>query len=112
MAIFPDLKGKVALVTGASSGIGAAPPRLLAAQGARVAVGFYQNKQGAIEVLDSITAAGGTAVAAVGDFRKTREIRSVVKQVVDEFGPLDILVNNAGSLVKRQPIRDVSEEMW
>jgi 3-oxoacyl-[acyl-carrier protein] reductase len=112
MATYPDLAGKVALVTGASSGIGAATARLLAAQGARVAVGFHRNKQGALEVLDSIAAAGGTAVAAVGDFRKTNEIRSVVKQVVDEFGPIDILVNNAGSLVKRQPIRDVSEEMW
>jgi 3-oxoacyl-[acyl-carrier protein] reductase len=112
MATYPDLAGKVALVTGASSGIGAATARLLAAQGARVAVGFYRNKQGALEVLDSIAAAGGTAVAAVGDFRKTKEIRAVVSQVVSEFGPIDILVNNAGSLVKRQPIRDVTEEMW
>jgi 3-oxoacyl-[acyl-carrier protein] reductase len=112
MATYPDLAGKVALVTGASSGIGAATARLLAAQGARVAVGFHQNKKGALGVLDSISAAGGTAVAAVGDFRKTNEIRSVVKQVVSEFGPIDILVNNAGSLVKRMPIREVSEEMW
>jgi 3-oxoacyl-[acyl-carrier protein] reductase len=112
MATYPDLAGKVALVTGASSGIGAATARLLAAQGARVAVGFYRNKQGAIDVLDSIAAGGGTAVAAVGDFRKTNEIRAVVSQVVSEFGPIDILVNNAGSLVKRQPIRDVNEDMW
>jgi NAD(P)-dependent dehydrogenase (short-subunit alcohol dehydrogenase family) len=112
MATYPDLKDKVALVTGASSGIGAATARLLGEQGARVAVGFFQNKNGAVEVLDSITAAGGTAVAAVGDFRKTREIRSVVAQVVKEFGPIDILVNNAGSLVKRLPIRDVTEEFW
>jgi 3-oxoacyl-[acyl-carrier protein] reductase len=112
MATYPELAGKVALVTGASSGIGAATARLLAAQGVRVAVGFHQNKKGAIEVLESIAAAGGTAVAAVGDFRKTKEIRAVVQQVVREFGPIDILVNNAGSLVKRLPIREVSEEMW
>lgn len=112
MATYPDLAGKVALVTGASSGIGAATARLLAAQGVRVAVGFHQNKKGAIEVLESIAAAGGTAVAAVGDFRKTREIRSVVAQVVKEFGPIDILVNNAGSLVKRLAIRELTEEMW
>jgi 3-oxoacyl-[acyl-carrier protein] reductase len=112
MATYPELAGKVALVTGASSGIGAATARLLAAQGVRVAVGFHQNKNGAIEVLESIAAAGGTAVAAVGDFRKVNEIRAVVKQVIHEFGPIDILVNNAGSLVKRLPIREVSEEMW
>ena len=112
MTTYSDLAGKVALVTGASSGIGAATARLLAAQGARVAVGFYQNKKGAEAVLDSITASGGAAMAAVGDFRKTSEIRSVVKQVVGELGPIDILVNNAGSLVKRMPIREVSEEMW
>ena len=112
MASYPDLAGKVALVTGASSGIGAATARLLAAQGARVAIGFHRNKQGAIEVMESIAAAGGTAVAAVGDFRKTSEITSVVQQVVNEFGPIDILVNNAGSLVKRMPVREITEEMW
>jgi len=112
MATYPELAGKVALVTGASSGIGAATARLLAAQGVRVAVGFHQNEKGAIEVLEAIAAAGGTAVAALGDFRKTREIRSVVAQVVNEFGPIDILINNAGSLVKRLPIREITEEMW
>ena len=112
MATYADLAGKVALVSGASSGIGAATARLLAAQGARVAIGFHRNKQGAVEVMESIAAAGGTAVAVIGDFHKTREIESVVEHVTSEFGPIDILVNNAGSLVKRLPIREVTEELW
>jgi len=112
MPCYPDLKGKVALVSGASSGIGAATARLLAAEGARVAIGFHHNKDGARAVLDSITAAGGTAVAVVGDFSKTSEIRAVVKQVVDEFGPIDILINNAGSLMKRTPFFELTEQLW
>jgi 3-oxoacyl-[acyl-carrier protein] reductase len=112
MPTYPDLQGKVALITGASSGIGAAAAKLFAAFGARVAIGFHHNQQGALQVLEAITAAGGTAVAVVGDFRNTGEIRAVIDQVVNEFGPIDILVNNAGSLVKRAPICEVTEELW
>src|ERR1700759_3754504 len=112
MPIYPDLAGKVALVTGASSGIGAATARLLAAQGARVAIGYHHNEKGALGVLEDISANDGTGIALAGDFRKTAEIRAVVHRVTNELGPIDILINNAGSLVKRMPIREVTEEMW
>ena len=107
-----DLTGRVALVTGASSGIGAATASVLADLGARVAVGWYHNESGAEQVRQKIIASGGTAIAVRADVRRAPEIDRMMKQVTGELGPIDILVNNAGSLVKRIPIRDVTEEAW
>ena len=110
MTNFLDLTGKVALVTGASSGIGAATAEVLADLGAAVAIGYHRNQAGAERVRDAIRAAGGKALAVGGDMRKPAEIRAVVERAAAELGPLDILVNNAGSLVKRWPMRDLTEE--
>ena len=107
---YMDLTGRVALVTGASSGIGAATAEVLADLGARVAIGYHRNEKGAEQVCDRIIAAGGSAVALGGDMRRTAEIRSIVERASAALGPIDILVNNAGSLVKRQPLRDLTEE--
>ena len=107
---FMDLTGRVALVTGASSGIGAATAATLAELGARVAIGYNRNASGAEATRDRILAAGRTAIAVRADVRRADEVKRLVGQAASELGPIDILVNNAGSLVARRGIRDVSEE--
>jgi len=112
MQNYMDLTGKAALITGASSGIGAATAAVFAELGARVAVGYHNNRQGAEDVCNRIGAAGGKAVALQADMRKPAEVRPLVERATAELGPLDILVNNAGSLVKRHPLRDLAEAGW
>jgi 3-oxoacyl-[acyl-carrier protein] reductase len=90
------LKGKVALVTGASKGIGAAIAKELAAQGAAVAVNYSGSKAGADKVVDEIKQAGGSAIAVQANVAEPASIEPLVEKVVKEFGPIDILVNNAG----------------
>ena len=107
-----DVTGRVALVTGASSGIGAATAEVLADLGARVAVGYFHNERGAVQVCETIVAKGGKAMTIRADVRRAAEVRSMVDRVAGELGPIDILVNNAGSLVKRAPVRDAAEEVW
>jgi 3-oxoacyl-[acyl-carrier protein] reductase len=112
MKNYLDLTGKTALITGASSGIGAATAALLAELGARVAIGYFHNQKGAEQVRDGIVASGGEAVAIHADVRRAVEARGVVARAREALGPLDILVNNAGSLVKRMPVREIVEETW
>jgi len=107
-----DLSEKVALVTGASSGIGAATAALLAGYGARVAVGYHGNREGAEGIVRQITDSGGRAVAIAADLRQVENIQRLVHQAEAALGPIDILVNNAGSLVKRFPIRELTEAGW
>jgi 3-oxoacyl-[acyl-carrier protein] reductase len=105
-----DLTGTVALVTGASSGIGAATAATLADLGAAVAIGYHQHRKGAEETRERITAAGGRAIALAADLREASAVRSLVARATDQLGPIDILVNNAGSLVMRRGIRDIAEQ--
>ena len=107
-----DFSGKVALVTGASSGIGAATAEVLAGCGAHVALGYHGNRDAAERSVRQITASGGRAVALHADVRRVDGIRRLVDEAVAALGPIDILVNNAGSLVRRSPIRELTEEGW
>jgi 3-oxoacyl-[acyl-carrier protein] reductase len=107
-----SLKDKVALVTGASSGIGAATAILFADLGATVAIGFHNNKKGAELVLSQITEAGGKAIICAADVAKASGVESLIGQVTSALGPIDILVNNAGSLLERLPILKLTEESW
>jgi 3-oxoacyl-[acyl-carrier protein] reductase len=112
MKNYLDLTGKVALITGASSGIGAATASLFAELGASVAIGYHRNQQGAEVVRDSILTTGARATAIRADVRLAAEVQSLVRQTVEQLGAIDILVNNAGSLVERMKILDVNEERW
>ncbi|MET8403970.1 SDR family oxidoreductase [Streptomyces sp900116325] len=87
--------GRVALVTGASSGIGAATARLLAARGMRVVVNYLRSSKAAEEVVAGIEAAGGQAMAVRADVRETAAIESMVEQVRAAWGGVDVLVHNA-----------------
>jgi 3-oxoacyl-[acyl-carrier protein] reductase len=102
------LKGKVAIVTGASKGIGAAIAKALAAEGASVVVNYASSKAGADGVVAEISKAGGTAVAVGGDVSKAADAQAIVDAAVKQFGRLDVLVNNSG-VYEFAPLEDITE---
>ena len=112
MQNYLDLTGKVALVTGASSGIGHATAIALANCGVAVALNFHRNEIGAELLRKQIVANGGKAVAIQADVTVASDVDALVRRTTEELGPIDILVNNAGSLIERLRILEMSEERW
>lgn len=103
------LKGKVAVVTGASKGIGAAIAEKLGAEGASVVVNYASDKAGAERVVKKIQAAGSKGIAVQGDVSKREDIRKLFAETKKAFGKVDILVNNAG-IYDFRPLEEIDEE--
>src|ERR1700756_1301078 len=103
------LESKIAVVTGASKGIGAAIAKSRAAEGASVVVTYASSKTGADAVVAAITAAGGRAIAVPGDVSKVGEAQGIIQAAIQNYGRLDILVNNSG-VYEFAPIEAITEE--
>jgi 3-oxoacyl-[acyl-carrier protein] reductase len=105
------LQGKVAVVTGASLGIGAGIARRFAAEGAKVVVNYSRSKDAAEKVVADIKSAGGEAVAVKADMRNKAEVAALFADTAKAFGPADILVNNAG-VYKFAPLGEIDESHY
>jgi 3-oxoacyl-[acyl-carrier protein] reductase len=103
------LTNKIALVTGASRGIGATVARHLAAAGAKVVINYAGGKDAADQVVNSIKAAGGDAIAVQADVSNTAEVKNLFDTAIAHYGRLDILVNNAGIMITKL-VKDTTDE--
>ena len=106
------LKDQVALVTGASSGIGQATAVALAREGARVAVNYLKNARGADKTVETVCKAGGDAFTFRADVTNSAEVGTLVEATRKRLGKIDILVNNAGDLLARRTLAEMTEEYW
>jgi 3-oxoacyl-[acyl-carrier protein] reductase len=107
-----NFEGQVALITGAGSGIGRATAVAFAKQGARVAVNYHRNRQGAEAVVKSISETGREAMPVRADVTSAADVAEMVRAVRDVWGRIDILVNNAGDLLGRQSLAEMTEDYW
>ena len=106
------LQSQVALITGASSGIGRATAEAMARQGARVAVNYCKNRTGAEAAVASLSQGGHEAMPVHADVTLMADVQAMVQVVRDVWGRIDILVNNAGDLLARRTLADMTEEYW
>jgi 3-oxoacyl-[acyl-carrier protein] reductase len=107
-----DLDGRVALITGAASGIGAATARVFAEAGAGVALAWYPPDGHDVELVEAaVTQAGGRCITVAVDVRQTADVDSIVDQAVSEFGGLDIVVANAG-IARKVALEELDDDAW
>ncbi len=109
-----NLKNKVAVITGSSSGVGAALATKLASEGASVVINYNQSEEGAIRTRDNIVATGGQAVIVQGDVSEEADCERIAETAIGSFGRLDILVNNAGctTFVPHEILQDLTSAIW
>jgi 3-oxoacyl-[acyl-carrier protein] reductase len=108
--VIPDLAGKAVLVTGGSTGIGAAVARGFAEQGAKIAIGYYAREAPALKLKEEIEKAGGEALVVKGDVADPAECDRIVAKATASFGRLDGLINNAGLMLGRVASFEASDE--
>ncbi len=106
-----ELQGRVALVTGASRGIGRASALALGRAGVSVAVNYLSHREDAEEVAGQIKASGSRAICVQADVSRSREVAQMIGVVEMEIGPIEVLVNNAG-ITRPQPLDEVTEQDW
>lgn len=107
-----ELRGRVALVTGGSSGIGQATAIALARAGAWVGIHCHANRDGAQQTLDTVRSGGGDGIVLQGDLAQPAQAQRVVDELIAATGRLDILFNNAGSPLERSKLEDCSLDLW
>ena len=107
-----EIKGKVALVTGASRGIGKAIALELAKKGAKIAVNYHSNKELAEKVVEEIKKLGSEAKAYKADVSNYNQVKKMVEEIVKDFGTIHILVNNAGVIAKTFSVTEITDEEW
>lgn len=110
--MFADLKGKAVLITGASTGIGAATATMFGSLGARVGVHFNKSEAEASKVVSAISASGGEAALFQADIVIAEAVAHLIEAFVAQFGRIDVLVNNAGDMGGRRPFVDVTDSFY
>ncbi len=106
------LKDQVALITGASSGIGRATAEAMAREGARVGINYWKNRTGAEQAAETIHKAGGESLVLRADVTRNADVVAMVEAIRKKWGRIDILVNNAGDFLEKHDLSDMTEEFW